>query len=216
MVATWGSAAMPGLTCTAGQSGASAILPAYAQLGWPLTIACAFRVVGTPDTNAASWGILYYGGPPYNVIQGSYNPNWAINYNAGGTQQKLTSSTAAVAGSDVVLSATITATAQTLYLNGALIASSAIARANPTYTVGSAIQIGYPSSFSYNPNMIFYWGGVWAGVFPTSWHASIGANPNAIWQIFQPMAGPAWFGQPAAGPSFLPWLYGDQCCENGC
>ncbi len=185
--ATWGSGSAPGLSFAATNSAATSVaLPATLQVGWPITFACGFRTLGAA-TNAA---VLF--GTSYNSSANSPYFGWALAYysttgynlelNSAGATNSIHGTGLASAGTDAVLSATIGASAQAVYLNGASYCSGSTALSNPTYGAGPQLCVGVePGTSGRTVNALMYWCAAWNRALTAAEHLSLAQNP---WQVY--------------------------------
>ena len=207
--ASWGSGQTCGLLCNAPGAGAIANIPVALQVPLPLTIAVGFRPLAAPSVSC----------PIFGAFTGASARIYSLEYDSGGNFPALNvngtniaGATGLTAGTDYVLSATVASGTQTLYLNGKSIATGTVSFA-PSYT-GSQIYVGAVSAFaSRTPNALVYWAAWWSGSLSAAQHATIGAHPSSIFQIFNnPIIKAALAAQgsatiPGGGIEFILWTY---------
>lgn len=198
----WGQGLTSGLNCSMAGEGAVATLPSNLQFGWPLSIAVGMTILGTPTASTVYWGLVpnNTGAVPYTTITllaSNTATAYTLGYSSGSSFEFFTGGS--IATGPAVLSATVTASLQAMYLNGATIASQSPVASNPAYTATASVALGVdPGISSRNTNALIHWCGWWNRTLTAAEHLTIGQSPNAIWQIFQPARGPWLFAPPSA------------------
>jgi hypothetical protein len=191
-----------GLLCNVAGLGAQATLPTTLNFSYPLAFACGVSFLGFPDTNAGIFGITTNNTDttPFAAMNLSCGGSTVqLNYTTGGSFFAANSSSFGFAG-DAVLAGRCTTGSQTIYINGVSAGSNSNALASPSYTATSLMFAGNHSGISHNSNMIFYWGAFWNRLLLNAELFNIGANVNAIWQMFQAPF-PWWLKPGAAAPA---------------
>jgi hypothetical protein len=183
----WASGETRGLSATGGNAGAIATVPSGLQLNWPISFAIGFRFLGTPTANANILGLLYTNTStnPYNVwsLANYTSLDIQLTYNNGGTLVQDVVETLSI-GVDYVLSATVAANSQGVYLNGSRVYSASTAISGPTYGAFPTLAIGAnPQVTTRNPELLCYWAAWWSRILQPSEHAALAVNP---WQVFEP------------------------------
>ena len=179
---------------------AKATVPSQYRLGWPVTGAYGMRVLGVGSTNDREYCVTYDNsvGTPF-ICYGINRTNanaLLLRWNNAGTFGQFTGQTLTT-GNDYVVSFTISASQQIVYVNGLNPVSQSNSISNCTF--GTAPQMCLGEVQSENPNVFFYWGLIANIAWPASQHIAIGSNVNNIWQMFQP-------DQPSLGlPSLAGW-----------
>ncbi|MGP0065041.1 MAG: hypothetical protein ACLQGP_15770 [Isosphaeraceae bacterium] len=187
--ASWSSGSQSGLLLTANNSGATTTkLPQSLQGGWPITVACGFRQLATPANSAVLFGTSYEtvaSSPYFGWVLGYYGVSGVkLAWNSAGTAGTINGSSLPATGADAVLSATITSTAQSVYLNGVPYCSGSSSLSNPTYQSTAQLFIGIePGTTNRPPGTLMYWCGAWSRALQPAEHITLARNP---WQIFEP------------------------------
>jgi len=190
----WGSSGAGScLSLTANNAGLTANVPPALKLQLPLTLIFAFRFLGTPTASCAVFGTLanntgispYY---CYSILTASSGNQITARINIAGSLAAQSQCNATfTTGIDYVVAAELQAAKQTFYVGGL---NNTVQTNNwsgsITYYPTSLMSIGAEPGLTRNPNMLFYWGGVWSGILDPSLHAAIGSSVNAIWQVYQP------------------------------
>jgi hypothetical protein len=214
----WSPGTVPGLSCASGNAGAIATVPSGLQFNWPMSFAIGFRFLGTPTANANIFGLLYSNTStsPYNVwsLANYTSLDIQLTYNNGGTLVQDVVETLSI-GVDYVLSATVAANSQVVYLDGSQVYSATAAISAPTYGAVPTLAIGAnPEVTSRNPELLCYWAAWWALALPSGSLAYLSSSGPAGPQFLAPslsVAGQGYYPPPSS--SYSPWIFGDQIAE---
>jgi len=178
-----------GLNLNAASRYASVALPPALQFAaWPATIAVGFRFLTAAGTTPLIFGITYSnfsGDNPYEVIAvGQYSAGTLGGfYNTGGTFGQVGPAFTFAVGSDYVVSYSIGAANQDLYLNGADVHSTTTALSAPHWGATPLVTIGNANSTT-EAGVLVYWAGAWNRYLNANEHAELARNP---WQVFRPI-----------------------------
>ena len=187
----WGVGSQGGIFASVTGASVRAALPNWSTLSLPITLICGFRPIVTSGSapQFMLFGITQnntFSSPFYAASLSTNVGEIVASWNSAGTAHQIAAMSGLVAGTDYVVSATFSSSGQSLYVNGNLAASASTYNSNPTFTSTSYSCFGSIPGLSVNPQCLYYYGVMLNKAIPASVHAAIGANVNAIWQIFQP------------------------------
>jgi hypothetical protein len=183
-----------GVFCNASNARAQATWPSGLDLAWPITIASAFTLAGT--NSGSGWIFGIFPGPISCYLSSGTTPTVWVNNGSALSSGKTISS-----GSTHVVAVTISSSNVSIYLDGALAASTT----NSGAANWGSNNVAFGDSSSYGgrtSGLLYYWGGIWTSALPAAVHAGIGANPNAIWQVCRPQRGVMQSYVPRGGLSY--------------
>lgn len=155
----------PSGNCVGNQVGFSVLTPEHLRLGWPMTVACSVRYVGTPSISTNILGITHNNtdSDPYLsfVIFINFGGNFAIYGNSGGSFFADSSAIGPTVGVVHNLVASVTPAARRLWIDGVLRSHVVGSTSNPTYTATSRVSAGFYGGVTRNSNLRFHGGGIW-------------------------------------------------------
>lgn len=180
--------ACEGLKYNAATTYSSAVVPAGSPLllpSWPATLAFGGQFLASVNN------VDYFG-----LVSGTGTTSEFISFSGGAgnlafAASGVTLSTGALPplNSDAVVALSVSSTAQLIYKNGILSTTLANSLAAPTWTGTTNLFIGGNSGTALNDKIVCYWLAIWNRMLTVGEHQTIGANVNAIWQMFEPMIG---------------------------
>ncbi len=182
----------PALSCVGTSVGATALLPPSLKISTPITAIIGVRILGYPSSahndhligciydepvTAPSWPyVIYLNGP-----SGALNVYYSKNATTGAN---VASSYVPPLNKDIVLALELTATTITIYANGVQTFTTTGITAVPQYSSTSTLLLGSDSTATGTENHLVYFAAIYNGILGSALHARIGANVNAIWEMF--------------------------------
>lgn len=189
--ASWASGSMGGLGCNASDVGAAATLPTALQLQWPLTLAMGVQSLGTGSAYSNQWCLTSNNSntSPYQPISLQGQNTWNV-YVGGASSYAFLTGAARVTGADAVVAAGYDGATASLWIDGVLSISQALAAGAAVYSSTSLVMVGEDWGQARNPAVLVYWAAWWSRILSVAEHQAIGAGPAAIFgEVF---AAPAW------------------------
>jgi hypothetical protein len=191
-----------GLQLTAsGARAATATLSAATQAlcVWPMSIAVGFSVVSTSSVGNLL-ALLGNSGNAALSLQTTSTNGVQISFLNATTSSTLNKTGLTSVGTASVASATVTASARTLYFNGNQVSTAASGISNPTLGATPTFTFGAAGIVV---DSIVYWAAVWNRALSAAEHTAVGQN---IWQIFRPVMPAGILGGQPFGTSLVPIL----------
>jgi hypothetical protein len=192
--AAWSAGLMSGLSCagTSGNIGASATIPAWLQIGAPLTIAVAFRCLGSTLKYGTLLGLFINNtnASPFVAANISYfTTSGALQYYygiAGASSTVGSANFTASVGTDHVAVMSLSSTGMTFFVDGQQTISVGTGCV-PSYGSTPLIGIGnYASASGFSSNSLIYWAAVWNSTFSAPFVTGNLSTVNSIWSAFYP------------------------------
>jgi len=192
---SWGIGAIPqagqGIVCNGTGAGLSATIPASVQVGYPQSLVCAFRWLGTnPTANSnifcnttASSG----GTDAARLIWAAGNNTLSIRTNNIGS---VSTGIALTSGLDYIVAVSYGTATQTAWiftptLGMQTFTNTATNTTAPSWTATATVSIGQQlGGTGRNSYIQFYWGGVISRAITVVDASAWASNP---WQVFQPV-----------------------------
>jgi hypothetical protein len=157
-----------GLRFNANNERAAIVAPNALRIGFPLTLDCWVRMLGTPSATASFFGVTHntsVASPffAYGLRVGSVASRVQLVFNTGGTFNFVTSLTGALGTSGLWhLCGVIELDRHTLYINGEPAVQATLASTAPTYDATAELHAGEAwGTQNRNPNCAFLCGRIW-------------------------------------------------------
>jgi hypothetical protein len=177
------------------------VLPAAFQPGLPITLAVAFRIIGSPSASFPVWSVFSTNSSTGRVVSLEMPTTTSITGVAGGIVNTAAGS-AFSTNQDIVVSCSFASGNTVLYYNGNQNAASA-ATYSLTYSATSTLAIGYqPGLGARNGQGYVYWTAWWNRTLTAAEHLFVGSSINSVWSIFQASRGYQYQPSIAVAPLF--------------